>query len=446
MPSAIGRLRESPVNHRTPFLVALRARQKFLNDWFQTHPSQPPPSRISFAYNDVVTREVADRTPNDSFTSIILPFKDDQWFLDSYISSYGRLRIGQLFQDLDLLSGVIANKHCSPAQPVIVTASVDRILMLKRLDDVSHHNVVLWGSVTWTGRSSMEITIHAATTARENQAKPPTREEVENDETFLVANFTFVARDPDTNKAFPINRLVPQTDVDHQQFVLAEKYNLRKKSEAQRTALVKSPPTAEESRIIHELWMQNVEFSNNPEKRPETTVPMDKTQVQSANFMQPQYRNRHSYMVFGGYMMRQAFELAFACAAAFSHSQPRFVSLDTVTFKSPVPVGSVLYLDASVVYTERTRRAISDVDSAPQVCEGMLIQVRVASTVQDLGHDGTKNAGEFYFSYFVHGSSRTVLPQSYDDMMKYIEGRRRSIDITQYIHDMHDPDAVEATE
>lgn len=442
----IGRLKESPVNHRTPFLVALRARQKYLNDWYHTHPNQPPPTRLSFSSNDVVTREVADRTPNDSFTSIVLPFKDDTWFLDSYISSYGRLRIGQLFQDLDLLSGVIANKHCSPAQPVIVTASVDRILMLKRIDDVSQHNVVLWGCVTWTGRSSMEITIHAATTNRTGQTEPPTRAQVENDETFLVANFTFVARDPDTNKAFGINRLVPQTDADRQQFVLAEKYNSRKKAEAQRTGLDRSPPTPEESRIIHELWKQTVDYQDHPEKRSEDVVLMDKTQVQSANFMQPQYRNRHSYMVFGGYMMRQAFELAFACAAAFSHAQPRFVSLDTVTFKSPVPVGAVLYLDATVVFTERSRRVIFDVDTGPQVCEGTLVQVRVASTVQNLGHDGNKDAGEFFFSYFVHGNLRSVLPQSYDNMMKYIEGRRRSIDITQYMHDMHDPEAIEASE
>jgi acyl-coenzyme A thioesterase 9 len=37
-------------------------------------------------------------------------------------------------------------------------------------------------------------------------------------------------------------------------------------------------------------------------------------------------------MIFGGYLLKQTFELAFTCAAAFCHTRPRFLNLDPITF------------------------------------------------------------------------------------------------------------------
>ena len=69
-------------------------------------------------------------------------------------------------------------------------------------------------------------------------------------------------------------------------------------------------------------------------------------------------------MIFGGYLLRQAFELAYCAAAAFSSAGPRFVSLDSTTFKAPVPVGSVLSMEASVSYTEHLRDPAADLQSS----------------------------------------------------------------------------------
>src|SRR2546423_1823798 len=79
---------------------------------------------------------------------------------------------------------------------------------------------------------------------------------------------------------------------------------------------------------------------------------MDSTQLSHTSIMMPQFRNRHHYMVFGGFLLKSTFELAFCCAASFAHTRPTFVSLDPSTFQNPVPVGSVLYLTATVVYTD----------------------------------------------------------------------------------------------
>lgn len=57
-------------------------------------------------------------------------------------------------------------------------------------------------------------------------------------------------------------------------------------------------------------------------------------------------------MIFGGFHLKQTFELAFCCAASFAHARPTFISADPCTFRNPVPVGSVLYLTATVAYTD----------------------------------------------------------------------------------------------
>jgi acyl-coenzyme A thioesterase 9 len=47
---------------------------------------------------------------------------------------------------------------------------------------------------------------------------------------------------------------------------------------------------------------------------------------------QPQQRNMHG-RIFGGFLMRRAFELAFATTYLFAGSRPSFVRVDEVTFK-----------------------------------------------------------------------------------------------------------------
>lgn len=480
----------SPMHRNTTWLTALRAREKQRVEWIKAHeeelkagtlsPSQMPLE--SYSYTKVGTTEVAERSPSDSFSYVILPFKNDEWFLDAYINAYGRLRIGQIFQDLDALAGVIAYKHCSPAQPVIVTASVDRVYMKKRLDSIAELNVTLSGNVTWTGRSSMEITIKAATHKEDlkvgTELKP---ENINEDDVFLTANFTFVARNPETKRSFAINKLVPKTEEEKKNFAVAETFNLKKKGEAQKTALIHTAPSEEESLLIHKMWLQqrldpnsassfldaastseltsNGSHNNLPSTQNVQNMLMQETRISSTSMMQPQYRNRHSYMIFGGYLLRQTFELAYACAAAFSHAIPRFVSLDSTTFRNPVPVGSVLYLTATVVYTEFIKRTLSpEAGDSPDVhpfnnstVPGTLIQVRVDSTVRDLRHGVTTNTGQFTYSYFVAAETPKyelaggiegvtpsgpkyycVLPQTYSEMMEYLEGRRKALDTAYF--------------
>ncbi|KAG7664156.1 uncharacterized protein J8A68_002339 [[Candida] subhashii] len=456
----LAQVRDSQTNpNKSTWIDALREREKQLSEGKVID---------SFAYVDPKTTEVSDKTRDDSFTYLSLPFKEDQWLCDAYINAQGRLRAGQMFQDLDALAGRIAYRHCAPAEPVNVTASVDRIYMVKKVDEIVNYNFVLAGSCTWTGRSSMEITVRGYA-FEDKIPENITRQSLPNSKVFLTANFTFVARNPITHRAFAINRLLPITPEDWIDYRRAESHNAKKKLSAKNQSLLE--PTPEESSLIYDMWKSSSGLVSNNVTLPSGIALMKDTEVTSTCFMQPQYRNRHSYMIFGGYLMRQSFELAYCCAASFSSAGPRFVSLDSTTFKAPVPVGSVCSMVASVSYTEHLHDfksdgvAEHDVDApfnfdlpaTNTISEnpdaflsepGTLIQVKVDTFIQTLESKEKKESGTFIYSFFVPRDSVSsngkaaycsVIPQTYTEMMEYIAGRRRAEDTANYVKMLPNP-------
>ncbi|KAH3901340.1 uncharacterized protein SCODWIG_01927 [Saccharomycodes ludwigii] len=420
----------------------------------------------SYIYNNIQgTNEIVDKTRKDSFTYLTLPFRDDPLIADFYVNAVGRIRMGQVFQDLDALAGRIAYRHTSPAEPIIVTASVDRIYMLKPMDYIADYNVVLSGSVVWTGRSSMEIAIRA-TSIKGDLPSEITEESLKDEDTFLTASFTFVARNPETHKSMPINKLLPLTEKEWRDFKRAESHNAAKKLRAKNENLNNYPPTEEESGIMHNMWQCSQKLLTlSKREKPKNVMFMKNTNLKSTMFMQPQYRNRHSYMIFGGYLMRQTFELAYCVASAFSHGFPRFISLDSTTFRAPVPVGTILHMDATVVYTEHLHEINQDKLHTQKLDvndiyhfephpvnfistnkkdflskPGTIIQIKVDTAVQELASEKQTKSGSFIFSFFasrdINGENdpgyATVVPETYSEMMAYIEARRRAIETANY--------------
>jgi len=161
--------------------------------------------------------------------------------------------------------------------------------------------------------------------------------------------------------------------------------------------------------------------------------------MHSSQIMQPQFRNRHNFMIFGGFLLKQTFELAFCCAASFSHSRPTFVSLDPSTFDNPVPVGSVLYLTATVAYTnpplgmpsetpskrsEETQNA-RDAGEASANSQYTKVQIRIDSKVRNIEHGETKPTGQFNYTFLVEKDIR-VMPRTYSEFMIWVDARRRA--------------------
>lgn len=133
-------------------------------------------------------------------------------------------------------------------------------------------------------------------------------------------------------------------------------------------------------------------------------------------------------MIFGGFLLKTTFELAFTCASSMSHTRPTFIALDPSTFENPVPVGSVLYLTVTVAYTDsplleegtkgsETGKGLRDLKTSP---EGTTrVQIRVDSKVKSMDHDGeVKGTGvfsmfKFCFCYFPSPDFLSFSPSYY---------------------------------
>lgn len=171
--------------------------------------------------------------------------------------------------------------------------------------------------------------------------------------------------------------------------------------------------------------------------------------------MQPQYRNRHNFMIFGGFLLKQTFELAFCCAASFSHSRPTFLSLDPSTFANPVPVGSVLYLTATVAYTDpppatagndgnqssSTHENGSDVSDSSTDAKYTRVQIRVDSKVRNIEHGETKPTGQFNYTFLVEKDIR-VMPRTYSEFMIWVDARRRAERVSASIEGVENADGA----
>lgn len=136
-------------------------------------------------------------------------------------------------------------------------------------------------------------------------------------------------------------------------------------------------------------------------------------------------------MIFGGFLLKQTFELAFCCCAAFSRSLPTFVSLDPSTFENPVPVGSVLNLTATVAYTEPSpgsKTAVAQgVDKTAEYDKDKHTrgQIRVDSKVRNIQHGKTKPTGQFNYTFLVERDIK-VMPRKYSEYMIWVDARRRA--------------------
>jgi len=141
---------------------------------------------------------------------------------------------------------------------------------------------------------------------------------------------------------------------------------------------------------------------------------MEDTRIESTLIMHPQNRNVHG-KIFGGYLMQQAFELAFCTAYKFNFCRnPIFRSVNDTHFLLPVEIGSFLQLFSKVIYTE-----------------GELVHVQITSSVLNPGvEDEPAITNVFIFLMQCPNNKKSVVPRIYGDAMDYLQGRRYHAEIS----------------
>ncbi|XP_038658706.1 acyl-coenzyme A thioesterase 9, mitochondrial-like isoform X2 [Scyliorhinus canicula] len=339
------------------------------------------------------------RRMKDSYLEAYLPLGSQPNLREKYLNVHEHVRFGKILEDLDSFGVLIGYTHAKtdgPRSPIsIVTALVDEIDLVKRAIRPDG-DLKFTGNVTWVGKSSMEVKMFI-TQYHDNTYNP-----------VLDATFVMVARDPANKGAALINSLKPEGPEEENVFQQGH-LNKTRRTKLKEISLLRTAPNEEERQIIHEIFLETLDMgkvSFHSRILPENSMWMAETELKSLEICHPQERNIFN-KIFGGFLMRKAFELAWANACIYGGSRPYPVAVDDILFQKPVEIGSLLYLSSQVCYTESN-----------------YIQVRVHSEMMDPVTQQHSTTNIFHFTFGSENEVKQVVPKTYGESMLYLDGKR----------------------
>ncbi|XP_062297810.1 acyl-coenzyme A thioesterase 9, mitochondrial-like isoform X2 [Scomber scombrus] len=336
----------------------------------------------------------------DSYREVLLPLGSEPQLREKYLTFHNTVRFGRILEDLDSLAVLISYSHTyneelkrSPLS--IVTALVDKI-------DMRQHTIYpdcdikFTGHVTWVGKTSIEAKMHMS--QFRNGAYAPV----------LDATFVMVSRDPENKRAAFVNPLKPEGAEEEKLFQQGEA-NKSRRVELSTASLLKVAPADEERKIVHSLFLNTLDsktVSFRSRVLPPSSVWMEDAKLKGLEICHPQERNIFN-RIFGGFLMRKAYELGWANACSYGGCRPNLVAVDDILFQRPVEIGSLLMLSSQVCYTQ-----------------GKYIQVRVHSEVFDPLTSQHNTTNVFHFTFASDRDVPNIMPMTYGESMLYLDGKR----------------------
>lgn len=346
--------------------------------------------------NSNLTDLSTPKTPSQSMVSVRYPFSTDAFFMETYRNPFGQMRFGKILEDIDALAGNVAFYHASyqnqPNFPMVVTASVDRITLNTYRPDKIGSDVVLSGKVTYVGKSSMETRLQCVD---------------DNGCCWLEAFLTFVTLDSQTFQPRPNPQLLPESKEEQQHFDAGK---ARAELKKQTRCRGKDPTQLAQLDVgASELLDQAGLLIHMPSLADHSTsILVNDTQASNMEVAQPQVQNYHG-RIFGGFLMRRAYELAFANCFMFAGQLPVFLEVDEVSFRKAVDVGDLIVFQSRVLYTQEPRS-----DIHPRT----LVYVEVETWVTDPTKKTANVTNRFYFTFGSKEKCRQVFPSNIDQARK----------------------------
>uniref|UniRef100_A0A4W3IWP4 Acyl-CoA thioesterase 9 n=1 Tax=Callorhinchus milii TaxID=7868 RepID=A0A4W3IWP4_CALMI len=308
----------------------------------------------------------------DSYLEVFLPLGSQPSLREKYLNVHNFVRFGRILEDLDSFGVLISYNHMksengSRSPFSIVTALVDEIDLCQKhiLPDC---DLKFTGNVSWVGKTSMEVQMH-----------------------FQSFMFFSIYR-----PAF-VNPLKAETP-EEEDILRKGKLNKLKRINISQQSLFKMAPNEEERKLIHELFLNTLDprtVSFRSRVLSENSVWIAETKLKGLEICHPQERNIHN-KIFGGFLMRKAFELGWANACIYGNSRPHVVAVDDIIFQKPVEIGSLLYLSSQVCYTQQNH-----------------IQVRVHSEVVNPYTKEHSTTNVFHFTFCSDKEVARVTPKTY---------------------------------
>ncbi|NWW60044.1 ACOT9 thioesterase, partial [Ifrita kowaldi] len=354
--------------------------------------------------------DLPPRRMKDSYLEVILPLGSQPEIREKYLNVHNSVRFGRILEDLDSLGVLICYTHTKqegqPRSPLsIVTALVDKINLCQKIIHPDC-DIKFTGNVSWVGKTSMEVKMHMLQ-LHDGDYSP-----------VLDATFVMVARDPENKRPAFVNPLIPESPEEEEIFKQGE-LNKMRRIDFSTASLLKMAPTAEERNIVHDIFLNTLDTRQEGEgtmsfqsrKLPPNSVWMEDAKLKALQICHPEERNIFN-RIFGGFLMRKAFELGWATACSYGSSRPFIVSVDDIMFQKPVEVGSLLLLSGQVCYTENN-----------------YIQVRVHSEVYNANTREHHTTNIFHFTFISENEVPQVVPKTYGGKypiksMLYLDGKR----------------------
>lgn len=248
----------------------------------------------------------------------------------------GNIRWGRLLEELDKMAENAALQYVQQTEPDarVVTAAVDDIALHTPADITK--DVFMRARINYVGKTSMEVGI------RVDQNK-------EAEHSLAACYFTMVARTGQGEDAESLE--IPQ--LDYESDLEKRRYNnavQRRKAYREELDAIGEPPDKEE--FFHLQQLHRAQDKDDFEG-----LLVGNLIRNSMERMYPDNENVPK-KIFGGYVIRRAFELALMQAEEIATGRPVFVRTNRINFLQPVRIGDKLDYIGRVVYTGESSMTI----------------------------------------------------------------------------------------
>ncbi len=310
----------------------------------------------------------------------------------------GNMRFGLVLEVLDKLAEELALSYVRRTAPQawVVTAAIDDVV-LRTAADVTR-DLALHARLNWVGRSSMEVGIRAEHPA------------VGDAPAVHAAScyFTMVARvgAGEAARSIAVEPLEYASEIEKRR---RDKAIKGRENQRQRLDTASKPPTREEFELLARLHAAQEQpgFGENGGRLAGKLTSM------SWERMYPEQENVPS-KIFGGYLVRRAYELATIQAEEIAPNRPVIVRVNRINFLQPVRIGDKLRFVSRIVHSGRT---------------SLCVEVAIERISRDRGTKALSNTCVFTFVNVDEGMVPQpvppVYPTTYAEDARYLEAHRR---------------------
>ncbi len=302
----------------------------------------------------------------------------------------GNFRFGLLLEDLDIMAEQAALGYARRIHPdaKVVTAAIDNIIV-RHVVDIDR-DIQIDARINHVGKSSMVVGMRV-----EHTGTPATH--------IASCYFTMVARGGESAEE---SRVLPPLEyLEALEQRRAEKSQQeREKYRLQQVAL-QEPPSHEEYELLRQLHMAQ----DDPDFKGLRT---DRLVVDAWERMYPE-QEYVPHRIFGGYLVRRAYELSAICAELVAPDRSIIAAVNRINFFHPVRLGDKLHYTCRVVYT-----------SGSFIC----VEANIERVSRDRSSKALSNSCLFTFvnvdQNLCHQNVPEIYPTTYAEDSRYLAAHR----------------------